>query len=897
SGGTVPGNLTTTWNLGATGMRGWVYYDTSNGGINASAESRQIQVREVEAGSPAAGTFQPDDLILGASGTAAAPVLFGIDARRGLAAAIADAEAQTPALLKLIRWRSGTQSVVTLTLRTMGAYASTAPYNCPKSEKILLEGVDFYHDNESSGRYRLGVMSLLAADDDFFPDRALYRQKARNEARAMTQSASFLDDLRNYRAPTGYPIPWQRCHELIVLAEYYLLTGDSQVFPTIEALAINIAKGASHFGTVAHSLRQGVYDGSDSYRPVNTGYGPVNSVGMPCLLGVQLAKRCGVDDPLVDEMIERAKAFYASYAGRGAIPYGEHDPYDPRHENNGKSGLAAVVLDNDPNYTEQGEFFVMMALASGDRDRDVGHTGAFFNYLWAPLGVQRGGPPAVQEYFKQVSWLLDLHRRWDGGFDYDSYSENRAPNGSEYYGFRMSTAMLLTYAIPLESLHVTGRDSTGGLALGTSEIDECLEAEDYEASARTTSELLLDLGSWSPKVRLQASRELAGRSLDSAMLRSIRSRALDANGSAGYARYGSIQTLGEIRDTDMTGLLVSLLEDDDGYVRTLAAKALHLFAGSHKVPYREDMLTTLVSRHRPAFPADPADPLQFDQAALITAIFGGGALANNRTEMDALIADVGSDLFYDALKVASRHPSGRARGRVRTLYQALTAAEVDLLAGELVDMVALEAPADRMFSLDVRAEAMNAMQRSLVAEAVPAAMQAMDNSNGWGGLHDDLLTTLAGYGASSTLVTPDPDVVAFAQRYRTGGTEVEAQALLDAIAADTNPSPLYYFKQIDSVAPPPGEPNIFSVAHFDHAGGESIFTWRRVRGRGELVFFPNGTADADQIRYVSVGETGTYVVEVKMSDSRGFTEVTETLHVDLVAGPAPDYFEWAMGYP
>ena len=121
SGGAIPSSLTTTWNLGPTGMRGWVYYDSSSGGINGSVDSRQIQVRAVDAGSPAAGIFLPDDLILGASGTAVAPVYFSIDARRGLAAAIADAEAQTPAELKLIRWRANTETVVTLTLRTMGA--------------------------------------------------------------------------------------------------------------------------------------------------------------------------------------------------------------------------------------------------------------------------------------------------------------------------------------------------------------------------------------------------------------------------------------------------------------------------------------------------------------------------------------------------------------------------------------------------------------------------------------------------------------------------------------------------------------------------------------------------------------------------------------------------------
>lgn len=257
SGGTVPSNLTTTWNLGPTGMRGWVYYDSTSGGINGSVDSRQIQVREVDAGSPAAGVFLPNDLILGASGTAAAPVFFGIDARRGLAAAIADAEAQTPAELKLIRWRAGTQSVVTITLSSMGAYSATAPYSCPKSEKILLEGMDYYYNNESSGRYRMGVLSLLAAQDPLFPDRALYLQKARNEARALIKSASELNALRNYTAATSYPTPWGRAHELILLGEYYLITGDAQVFPTIEALAINIAKGASHYGTMAHSLRSG----------------------------------------------------------------------------------------------------------------------------------------------------------------------------------------------------------------------------------------------------------------------------------------------------------------------------------------------------------------------------------------------------------------------------------------------------------------------------------------------------------------------------------------------------------------------------------------------------------------------------------------------------------------
>ena len=886
----IPESLDTTWNLGPTGMRGWVYYDTAGGGINGSVDSRQIQVREVDAGSPADGAFLVGDLILGASGTASAPIPFDLDARRALAAAIADAESQTPAELKLIRWRSGVQDVVTLTLRSMGAYSATAPYNCPKSEKILEEGMDYYYTSESSGRYRMGALSLLAAQDDFFPDRALYLQEAENEARALSKNASELEALRNYTASTGYPTPWGRAHELILLGEYYLITGDTQVFPTIEALAINIAKGASHFGTVAHSLRQGPYDGSNNYRPVNTGYGVVNSIGMPCLLGVQLAKQCGVTDPVVDEMIERAKMFYASYANRGAIPYGEHEPFDARHENNGKSGLAAIVLDNDPTYEEQAEFFVQMALASGDTDRDVGHTGAYFNYLWAPLGVQRGGPSAVQEYFKKISWMLDLHRRWDGGFDYDSYSENRAPNGNEYYNFRMSTAVLLTYALPLESLHITGRDSSGALALSPAQVTDSMDVEDYDAAARTNAELVGDLASWSPKVRRLAAAALGGESIDTTTRDEIRAKAMDVNGNS---RYGAIQALGEIGDTDYTGQLVSLLNDNDGYVRTLAAKALHKFHGSHKVPYRSAMMTTLVNREQPVLPPSPDDPLHSDQAALITAIFGSGAFANSRSEMDTLIGEVGSELFFDALKVASRHPGGSARGRVSNLYKVLTPEEVNLMAPELVDMLALESPADRMFSLGVRAEAMRAMQRSLLAEAVPAAMQAMDNSNGWGGFHENLLNILVGYGGSSTLVTPDPGVVGFAQGYLTGGTTEEAQAVLDAIAADISPTPPTAFKSIDSASADdpilslPASSTVLRVSGFDYLQGDSIYTWNKIAGPGAVTISPNGTADTASTAQFD-GTAGTYQFEVTMSDSRGFTEVYEIVTVFLVADGETD---------
>ena len=72
-----------------------------------------------------------DDVILGASAGGGAVPLFTSDARKSLGWAIGAAEAGK-GVLKLKRWRAGIATDVSITLPVMGAYADTAPYNCPK---------------------------------------------------------------------------------------------------------------------------------------------------------------------------------------------------------------------------------------------------------------------------------------------------------------------------------------------------------------------------------------------------------------------------------------------------------------------------------------------------------------------------------------------------------------------------------------------------------------------------------------------------------------------------------------------------------------------------------------------------------------------------------------------
>ena len=116
-------NRERTYNLGATGLRGWIYTKPANffescQGRTTTA-SRQILVTHVGANSPADGVMQVDDVILGAGGKP-----FTDDARKSIAYAIQEAEKETGGgILKLSRWRAGKTEEVQLKLRVMGTYS------------------------------------------------------------------------------------------------------------------------------------------------------------------------------------------------------------------------------------------------------------------------------------------------------------------------------------------------------------------------------------------------------------------------------------------------------------------------------------------------------------------------------------------------------------------------------------------------------------------------------------------------------------------------------------------------------------------------------------------------------------------------------------------------------
>ena len=874
---------TKTLNLGPTGAKGWLYHVNENSGL-----SRQILVKTVEAGSPSAGILAAGDVILGADGTGANPVNFTSDARKALGLAIADAEARNPAELKVLRWRSGVTTTETITLQTMGAYSATAPYNCPKSALILAQGLDYVMANQDSGNMKMGLLALLAANNPADPDNAARLARAQADALSLMPTQAQINDMLAGKVSTESKIAWSVGHKLLVLSEYYLATGDAQVLPGIEAFAVAVANGQSALGTMGHQFTSPGPDGSVN-GTYNVGYGCVNSAGMPAFLGLLLARECGIDNPEIEPAIARASRFFAAYTDYGAHPYGEHEPYRQAHESNGKSGLAAICFSLLENRAEEQGFYAKMATAAPS-ERGVGHTGPWFNYLWSPLGAAAGGEEAAALHFSRISWDLDLSRRWDGGFDFNNLYGQGGDGGTPGWqsNFHMYTAALLTYALPHRQLVITGKNPDTERWLDTNDVAEAAFADEYNAAARTTPELVADLGSFSPKVQYYAAKQLGLRTAEHATLvPQLIAIANDTN--AGEQRVGACFALGDIKNGSAAVHLANLLTDADPEVRFASAEALRYLPQANRLAQVNTIMAATASTAKPFYPIDEEDPIHFAHHRLCMLLFyGGTAYGPKGVIWGNSLNGIDRNLLYPAIEAVAANPNGQARSTLGSTYPYLTEADVNAVAGALVDSVKVRAPADKMFSGGVRTGGLSTLQKFNIAEGVPlsriiAADKTLNSER------NHALDVLALYAGDSTLVNPDPKIAEFCEFlvFTAPTLAADAQQVLDAIVADASPTAPRAFKSIQSISVEnpsltlPAKSTRLHVIANDFADGDSIYTWRKVHGAGRVTFIPNSSGAANNTTVLFDGTPGKYLFEVTMSDSRGLTEAVETVEVTL----------------
>jgi len=688
-----PANTGNDWNLGPTGLRGWMFVKD-----NSTVEARQIVVTKVEKGSPADNVLATGDVILGTGGRA-----FASDARRMFGLAIGEAEKdENQGLLKLTVWRKGQPQEVDVKLKVMGAYSDTSPYDCPKSKRILEDGCRFIAKSQIDERCGLGYLALLASGNPEYAEKLKAWAHKKGDPTAKFTIAHWVP---------GGPGGWSTGYTGVFLSEYYLATGDDYVLPAIKEYAHFIALGQSRIGTWASNMAWTDLNGGVVHGNL-PGYGALNQAGLVCHMALVLAKKCGVKDGEADQAIGRANRFFSYYIGKGCIPYGDHGPEINCHDDNGKGSQAAIVFDLQ-GMKEGSQFYSKMAVAARD-DREWGHTGNQFGYQWAGLGAARGGPKAAAALLKELRWYYDLARRWDGSFAYQA----EGGGGGGYWD--PTTGYMLTYALPLRRICLTGRDQVEKNWLSEADIQEAVAAGRFDAAKTGVEELLVALSNWSPAVRLAAAEELAKKGPDLIPRLIILLEGVGAN-----SRIGACQALGAFKERGASAVpvLVRQLSSKDSWLRVCAGDALASIGEPAKtvVP---DMLKACGT-------ADPEDPREFLQRGLAFSLFYPGGALGKAGLVAKSIDGIDRNLLYPAIRKVVGNDDGRARGCMRSIYPLLTTEDIKILAPDIVKSIAEKAPSGEMFAGGVRLAGVKMLAKHHIREGMALAFTAMDWRN-WG---------------------------------------------------------------------------------------------------------------------------------------------------------------------
>lgn len=727
------------FHLGPTGAMGWIH----TGRNSMTDHARQILVTKVEPGSPAEGVLEPGDIILGADGGH-----FPEDARKSLGRAIDRAETEARGgTLELIRWRPvdgasprrGTEETVKLKLGVLGSYADTAPYDCPKTARILDMALARLLERDDWGRFGDKALALLATGD----------KQHHPAIREFIHGAKFAKPDLDISLVNGGLVCWGYGYHGILLAEYHLATGDDYVLPALREYAVKVAMGQSSAGTWGHGFAWTSENDGRIHGNLR-GYGAVNQAGLPCFLMLVLARECGIEHPEIDAAIDRAAGFFRSFVGHGSIGYGFHRPSLEIHANgsngmsgNGKNGIAALsfrLLDEKPAT----RFFTRLT-ASLYNTMEYGHSGNSYSYFWDPLGAHCGGPAMAAAFLGELRWYYALTRKPDGRFVYQ-------PLGGTYGSGLLdpTAAQVLIATLPRRAIHLTGKGMKDENPLTDDEVRETIAAGRWrltDPESVSADELIAKLDSWSPIAREWIAKHLATKEGDFVprlieMLESDRPE----------TRAGACAALGH--QGEKAGPAVELLARALGDEAVVAIPASYALARINKPAAKvmPELLEAVLARKEEGEmrPVQQAMAFAFGYApGRVAPLYFTGLLPGLAAEDDPL-ARIDRKLLHPVLAKLLKDPSGRTRGTAAYSFTLFSRDDLAAMAQEVHDAVADPAPHYRMFSDEARQHALDLMLKHGIAEGIPLAVESVDPGKwGLGSRLPHRCKILKGYGAAA----------------------------------------------------------------------------------------------------------------------------------------------------
>lgn len=717
-GDAIPERSTHDWNLGPTGARGWMHSNKLE-----TSEARQILVTQVEPGSPAGTVLRLGDVILGVAGKP-----FAQDPRVEFARAITQAEAADGSL-SLMRWRDGKTDAAILKIAVLGSYSQTAPFDCAKSKHVLERGCETLaqrikaNPKQGNGIVRsLNALALLSSGNPAYLP--LVREQ--------------VEQLSQYSDPGWRDLhSWFYGYINILIAEYTLATGDRRFLPDLERITMKIARGQSHVGSWGHKFMQ-----SGEVRL--SGYGMMNSPGIPLTISLILARKAGIAGPELDEAIEQSARLLRFYVGKGSVPYGDHHPWIQTHDDNGKSGMAAVMfhLLDEPG---PAGFFSRMSVACHGTERDTGHTGNFFNILWAMPAVALSGPHASGAWMEESGWHFDLARRWDGSFRHQGQPQ---PRPDSYGNWDATGACLLAYSQPLGNLYLTGKGAqivpqvaaTAAKALIDDGRGWSPRLKHAAYAERGEEQLFAGLSSWSPIVRERSALTLAGRDGDliPRLMKMLES-------SDPPARLGACQALAAFgkRAAPAVPVLRKTLQTDDLWLRIKAADALAAIGDEAMVAVPE--LLALLA----------AEDMENDPRGMQQRYFSFALFDRREGLLKRSLDGVDRAALYHAVRAGLHNEDGRARTIIGSIYTKLSIEDIEPLLPAIHQAVVEPAPSGEMFADGIRISGLEVLARHRIAEGMPLCLDVMEIDR-WGKKNriPACLKVLQSYGGAAKPMLP-----------------------------------------------------------------------------------------------------------------------------------------------
>jgi len=391
---------------------------------------KELLVVHVLDDTPAAGSLQLDDIIIGANGR-----IFTDpeDPRPEMGNALCESQSQELGgilTLHIVRDRKALK--VKLDLGNKLSFSDTYPYHCEKTRQVREAALRFVIDSHPWHRYNFWTPLFLMASGD---DEAL--ELARRHL-----CAGLKDE---YEPGTGASA-WVGGYRLTNLCEYYLLTGDSSVLPAIRHQGQEVAWAQFRSGSWSH----GGGKGPNVPEPgtAGGGYGEVNNAGLGALIGLGLARQCGVEP--FDHTIPRSIRFFGPFCGEN-IGYGLGTPNDSRtgRMDNGMNGMSAIVfhLLGEREMAERWARSVCYMWMGRER----GHAEAIFSAAWGPVSADLAPKPEFHALMNHLKWAYEMGRARDGGLSFMRGSRWTYPNMTAAYG-------LFLY-LPEKRLQVLGGDS------------------------------------------------------------------------------------------------------------------------------------------------------------------------------------------------------------------------------------------------------------------------------------------------------------------------------------------------------------------------------------------------------------------------------------------------------